>query len=82
MTTAKLFWSGDAQAVWLPEAFHFDGCELRIRRHGIGVILEPVVTDWTWLDALAGPLDADFQQTAGEEPPLSQERPELGQLAG
>jgi len=80
MTTAKLFWSSDAQAVLLPEAFHFDGSELRIRRQGAAVILEPIANDWTWLDALAGPLDADFQQAAGEDQPMGQEQPGFGQL--
>lgn len=76
METAKVFWSGRSQAVRLPKEFRFEGEEVRIRRHGASVILEPIANDWAWLDALAGPMDADFQQAA-EEQPDPQERPDL-----
>lgn len=79
METAKIFWSGRSQAVRLPKDFRFEGREVRIRRHGAAVILEPIATDWTWLDALAGRLDADFQQAAGEQP-VAEEHPGLGRL--
>lgn len=42
MTTAKLFKSGRSQAVRLPKEFRFEGKEVRIRREGARVILEPV----------------------------------------
>ncbi|MFO1207598.1 MAG: antitoxin [Amaricoccus sp.] len=76
MEHAKLFWSGRSQAVRLPKAFRFNGDEVRIRRVGEAVILEPVATDWDWLDALAGPVDADFAAATGEAP-AEQERPGL-----
>ncbi len=79
MDTAKVFWSGRSQAVRLPKEFRFDCDEVRIRRHGASVILEPIPTDWNWLDALSGPLDADFQQAATEQP-APQERTELDKL--
>ena len=81
METAKLFWSGRSQAVRLPKDFRFEGSEVRIRRHGAAVILEPIAHDWGWLDALANPVDADFQQAAGEQP-TAEDRPELGRLFG
>ncbi len=68
MDTAKIFWSGRSQAVRLPKDFRFDSNEVRIRRHGNAVILEPVVHDWAWLDALAGKLDADFVRALDEKP--------------
>jgi antitoxin VapB len=53
MKTAKLFAYGGDQAVRLPREFRFEGSEVRIRRFGLGVILEPAtVTLDTWLDAL------------------------------
>jgi antitoxin VapB len=79
METAKVFWSGRSQAVRLPKEFRFDGNEVRIRRHGTAVILEPIPTDWAWLDALTGPVDADFRLSATEQP-APQERPELDEL--
>lgn len=76
METAKVFWSGRSQAVRLPKAFRFESDEVRIRRHGDAVILEPVARDWAWLDSLVGPLDADFAAATAEEVP-DQERLEL-----
>ena len=39
---AKLFWNGRSQAVRLPREYRFEGEEVRIRRDGERVILEPV----------------------------------------
>ena len=39
---AKLFMNGHSQAVRLPKEFRFVGTEVRIRRTGDGVLLEPV----------------------------------------
>ena len=79
MDIAKVFWSGRSQAVRLPKAFRFDTDQVRIRRQGKAVILEPVVDDWGWLDELGGPFDEDFVKAALEQPP-QQERPELDTL--
>jgi len=84
METAKLFWSGRSQAVRLPKEFRLEGKEVRIRRHGAAVILEPISHDWAWLDALVtpeAPLDEDFAQAAAEQP-LAEERPERDRLFG
>ncbi len=76
MQTAKIFWSGRSQAVRLPKDFRFDTDEVRIRRHGNGVILEPISHDWAWLDTLTGPVDEDFERAAAEQP-AQQVRPAL-----
>ena len=76
METAKVFWSGRSQAVRLPLAFRFSSDQVRIRRHGSSVILEPIATDWSWLDALSSRMDVDFMQ-AVEEQPTPQQRPEV-----
>jgi antitoxin VapB len=56
--TAKLFAHGRSQAVRLPKEFRLPGKEVRVRRMGRGVLLEPVETDVSaWfaaLDRLAG----------------------------
>lgn len=54
MTTAKLFSNGRSQAVRLPREFRFAGREVRIRRFGMGVLLEPAAVD---VDAWFGALD-------------------------
>ena len=79
MATAKLFWSGRSQAVRLPKDFRFRGGQVRIRRHGSAVILEPVADDWAWLDALVGKLDDDFIEAVKEQPE-QQERPKLDEF--
>jgi antitoxin VapB len=43
--TANLFRIGRSQAVRLPREFRFEGDEVRIRRVGKRVLLEPVVSD-------------------------------------
>ncbi len=51
-STAKLFKNGRSQAVRLPKEFRFEGTEVRIRRAGNGVLLEPKVVDaGAWLKA-------------------------------
>ena len=52
---AKLFTHGGSQAVRLPKAFRFQGSEVRARKEGDQVILEPIATDcealWAAIDA-------------------------------
>jgi len=79
MDKAKIFWSGRSQAVRLPKEFRFNGTEVKIRREGDAVILEPIndnADDWSWLDRITGPFDDDFIAAVEEEVP-QQERPEL-----
>ena len=76
MATAKVFWSGRSQAVRIPKEFRFNTDEVRITRRGNAVVLEPVVTDWAWLDTPKQPFDDDFV-AAVNEVQEQQERPEL-----
>lgn len=46
---AKVFVNGRSQAVRLPQEFRFAGSQVRVTRHGRGVLLEPVsptVDEW------------------------------------
>ncbi len=76
MNTAKVFWSGRSQAVRLPKAFRLETDEVRIRRHGRSVILEPVAHNWDWLEVLARKVDEDFASAVAEQPG-QQQRPAL-----
>ncbi len=67
MDTAKIFWSGRSQAVRLPKEYRLASDEVRIRKHGNALILEPVADSWAWLDTLQGQLDADAARAALEE---------------
>ena len=68
--TAKLFWSGRSQAVRLPKEFRLAGDEVRIRKEGAAVILEPIATDWQWLDDIAGEFPEDFFRDGRNQPPM------------
>lgn len=77
---AKVFWSGRSQAVRLPKEFRFDAKEVRIRRDGDAVILEPVDGDeWANFPRLPDDL-ADEMLVATEEEVPQQERPGLDDL--
>ncbi|MGA9070937.1 MAG: AbrB/MazE/SpoVT family DNA-binding domain-containing protein [Terracidiphilus sp.] len=60
--SAKLFWNGRSQAVRLPKAFRFEGDQVRVRRMGNGILLEPfretkkeTVEEWfARIDAIKG----------------------------
>lgn len=69
MTTAKLFQSGRSQAVRLPRQFRFAGKEVRVRRFGMGVLLEPVGVDVdAWFAALDRP-GVPFMAEGRDQPP-------------
>ncbi len=69
--TAKLFRNGNSQAVRLPREFRFQGDEVRIRKQGEAVVLEPMITDVKeWLaDIRRHPLSEDFMTEGREQPP-------------
>ena len=67
-STAKLFKSGRSQAVRLPKEFRFKGKEVRIRRHGNGVLLEPMDLDLDALFAKINALGVKFPERE-EQPP-------------
>ncbi len=68
MVTAKLFANGRSQAVRLPRQFRFVGREVRVRRFGLGVLLEPVEIDVdAWLEALDR-FEEPFMSEGREQP--------------
>jgi antitoxin VapB len=64
-STAKLFENGRSQAVRLPKAFRFKGTEVKIRREGDKVILEPLASS-EWPDGFWNTFspDSDFELPA------------------
>jgi len=72
---AKLFQHGRSQAVRLPKAFRLPGSQVRVRRFGAGVLLEPMEADVTDIRAVFAEIDrlggADFlTEGRPEQPPL------------
>jgi antitoxin VapB len=62
--TAKLFRHGRSQAVRLPKQFRLPGVEVRVRRFGRGVLLEPLQVEAGDIRAIFAEIDrvggADF----------------------
>lgn len=70
-TTAKLFRNGRSQAVRLPLEFRFQGSEVRIRRVGNGVLLEPINSDvQSWFDQLDSFRTQPFMKDGRKQPPM------------
>jgi antitoxin VapB len=70
--TAKLFKHGRSPAVRLPKEFHMPGNEVRVRRVGRGLLLEPIdeVFDVKgWFTKLDEYLDEPFMPEGRQQPP-------------
>ena len=73
--TAKLFKHGRSQAVRLPKEFRLPGSEVRVRRMGRGVLLEPIESDLATVKAIFAEIDrlggAEFlPEGRPEQPPV------------
>ena len=76
-TTARLFRNGGSQAIRLPREFTFDGDRVRVRRAGVGVLVEPVFADVNeWFSALDR-LGAEPFMREGRRQPPTPEREDL-----
>ena len=69
--TAKLFMHGRSQAVRLPKEFRLPGKEVRVRREGRNVVLEPLELDIdAWWAKLASYRDEPFMPEGRQQPPM------------
>jgi antitoxin VapB len=69
--TAKIFKHGRSQAVRLPKEFRMPGTEVRVRRVGRGVLLEPIDEPFdvkAWFGKLDEYLDEPFMRDGGQQP--------------
>ena len=77
--TAKIFQSGNSQAVRLPKEFRFDVGEVEITRDGDAVVLRPRQnSDERWqklIDALGDGFSEDFMANGREQPPMPPDDP-------
>jgi antitoxin VapB len=70
---AKLFKHGRSQAVRLPKEFRMSGTEVRVRRIGRGVLLEPIDAPFdtkAWFAKLDEYLDEPFMPEGRQQPPM------------
>jgi antitoxin VapB len=70
MKTAKVFKSGNSQAVRIPKEFHLDGEEVEIRKSGGTLVLRPTKKSWTPLIESLKKFTDDFMDQGREQPPL------------
>lgn len=70
MTTAKIFKSGNSQAVRLPKEFQFSGNEVYIKKSGRSVILIPKDAPWEMFEQSLGEFTEDYMEEKRIQPPL------------
>lgn len=73
MVCAKVFTSGNSQAVRIPKEFHIDFSELCIKKIGSSIILTPKKSNWENLERSLSEFSDDFM-TEGRSQPAMQER--------
>ena len=74
MATAKVFRSGNSQAVRIPREFQFDTDEVEIERRGDEIVLRPPIRNLRGaFDALAAMPDDFFAEGRQDLPPQSRE---------
>ncbi|MFZ9464403.1 MAG: antitoxin [Vulcanococcus sp.] len=76
MDTARLFQSGRSQAVRLPKAYRFQGCEVAVKHFGSGVLLLPIDDPWQTLEAGLAAFEPGFVLQR-EQPDLQEREPIL-----
>jgi antitoxin VapB len=76
MATAKIFMSGQDQAVCLPKEFHINADEVNIKKVGESIVLTPVKGEW---DQFFAALDqiGDVDEIRRNQPPVQHGRESL-----
>ena len=69
MRTAKVFKSGNSQAVRLPKEFQFDAKEVEIFKEDGDVVLRPVSKTWKDYLKRGRRFTGDFPDKIGDQPP-------------
>lgn len=73
MNTARIFKSGNSQAVRLPKEFKLEGSEVYIKRVGRGLLLMPKDDPWASLVDSLGKFSEDFLEERIQPPLESRE---------
>ena len=72
--TGKLFKHGRSQALRLPKEFRLPGKEVRLRREGANIVIEPMEFDVdAWLADLDRYRDVPFMEEGREQPPMPED---------
>lgn len=73
MDTAKIFKSGNSQAVRLPKEFQFDEKEVQIFKRGDEIVLKKKPSNLARVFDLLTGLSDDFMENGREQPPLQEQ---------
>ena len=74
MKIAKVFKSGNSQAVRIPREFRLDDDEVEIRRRGRTLVLEPRKRSWTPLFESLDKFTDDFMAEGRKQPAVQTRR--------
>lgn len=69
MRTAKIFKSGNSQAVRIPKEFKLEGDEVEIEKKGEALVLRPRKRSWVMLNKSLQKFTDDFMEKGRKEPP-------------
>jgi len=75
MNTAKIFKSGNSQAVRLPKEFQFDVPEVEIFRRGDEVVLKKRPKNMVRVFELLTGISEDFMEDGRRQPPVQEREP-------
>ncbi len=70
MKTAKIFMSGNSQAVRIPKEFQLEGDEVEIQRRGNVLVLRPKKKSWVALIEGLKKFTDDFMAKGRRQPPV------------
>ncbi len=70
MKTAKIFRSGNSQAVRIPKEFQLQGGEVEIERKGELLLLRPTKRSWDAFGESLRMFSGDFMRDGREQPPV------------
>ena len=69
MKTARVFKSGNSQAVRIPKEFQLEGQEVEIRKRGASLVLRPTRKTWAALIESLTKFTDDFMGQGRHQPP-------------
>jgi antitoxin VapB len=75
MDTAKIFKSGNSQAVRLPKAYQFDVPEVEIFKRGDEVVLRKTPQNAARVFELLSEISNDFMENGRQQPPMQKREP-------
>lgn len=68
MKIAKIFRSGNSQAVRIPREFHLEGTEVEIQRQGDVLVLRPKKPSWSVMLGSLSKFTSDFMKNGRKQP--------------